>query len=253
MSQSQHTIAFIAKFGILFQMEIISSQSTETNIPSYEDMVKSGMHFGRKKSVFNPKMKPFVYISRDNIYIIDLIKTREGLSIAMEFLKKSLDDDKLVLFVGLSAQSADLVKDLAEDLNMPYVVNRWLGGTLTNFKTIISRVHYLESLEKEMALGEFEKYTKKERIMKEKEITKLKVRFDGLRKLTRFPDVIFVASARDSDMILKEARKAKIKTVGLVNTESDPTGLNFSIPANDNARRSIELIINAVKNYLKKE
>jgi hypothetical protein len=154
-------------------METLSNQSMEPNIPSYEDMVKAGMHFGRKKSVFNPKMKPYVYVSRDNIYIIDLIKTREGLSVAMEFLKKSLTDGKLILFIGLSAQSADLVKDLAEGLNMPYVINRWLGGTLTNFKTIISRVHYLESLEKEMALGGFEKYTKKERIMKEKEIAKL--------------------------------------------------------------------------------
>ncbi|MDP3730938.1 MAG: 30S ribosomal protein S2 [bacterium] len=232
-------------------METIPNQSVEPNIPPYEDMVKAGMHFGRKKSVFNPKMKPFVYVARDNIYIIDLIKTRQGLSEAMEFLKKSMGDGKLVLFVGLSAQSADLVKDLAEGLNMPYVINRWLGGTLTNFKTIISRVNYLESLEKEMALGGFEKYTKKERIMKEKEMAKLRVRFDGLRKLTRLPDTIFVASVRESDMVLKEAKKSKIKTVGLVNTESDPTHLDYPIPANDNARRSIELIINAIKNYLK--
>jgi len=223
----------------------------EPNIPAYEDMVKAGMHFGRKKSVFNPKMKPFVYVVRDNIYIIDLIKTRQGLSEAMEFLKKSMGDGKLVLFVGLSAQSADLVKDLAESLSMPYVINRWLGGTLTNFKTIISRVNYLESLEKEMALGGFEKYTKKERIMKEKEMAKLRVRFDGLRKLTRLPDTIFVASTRESNLVLKEAKKSKIKTVGLVNTESDPTVLDYPIPANDNARRSIELIINAVKSYLK--
>ena len=234
-------------------METTQNQSINPNIPSYEDMVKSGMHFGRKKSVFNPKMKPFVYVARDNIYIIDLVKTREGLSTAMEFLKKSLEEGKLVLFVGLSAQSADLVKDLAENLNMPYVVNRWLGGTLTNFKTIISRVNYLESMEKEMALGGFEKYTKKERLMKEKEMVKLRERFDGLRKLTRVPDVLFVASSRESDLVLKEAKNTKVKTVGMVNTESDPTVLNYPIPANDNARRSIELIITTLKSYLKKE
>lgn len=236
-------------------MDINASQNqvTSPNLPSYEDMVKSGVHFGRKKSVFNPKMKPFVYVARDNIYLIDLTKTREGLSSSMEFLKKSLDEGKLILFVGLSAQSVDLVKDLAESLSMPYVINRWLGGTLTNFKTIISRVNHLESMEKEMALGEFEKYTKKERIMKEKEMAKLRERFDGLRKLTRVPDVIFVASVRDSDLVLKEAQKSKVKTVGIVNTESDPTVLNYAIPANDNARRSIELIICALRNYLKKE
>lgn len=232
-------------------MEVTPNQSIESQVPSYEDMVKSGMHFGRKKSVFNPKMKSFVYTARDNIYLIDLIKTRESLGLAMEFLKKSLDEGKLILFVGLSAQSADLVKDLAESLNMPYVVNRWLGGTLTNFKTIISRVNHLESLEKEMALGGFEKYTKKERLMKEKEMAKLREKFDGLRKLPRVPDVLFVASVRDSDLVLKEAKNTKVKTVGLINTESDPTVLNYPIPANDNARRSIELIINSLKSYLK--
>lgn len=232
-------------------MEVTPNQSIESQVPSYEDMVKSGMHFGRKKSVFNPKMKSFVYTARDNIYLIDLIKTRESLGLAMEFLKKSLDEGKLILFVGLSAQSADLVKDLAESLNMPYVVNRWLGGTLTNFKTIISRVNHLESLEKEMALGGFEKYTKKERLMKEKEMAKLREKFDGLRKLPRVPDVLFVASVRDSDLVLKEAKNTKVKTVGLINTESDPTILNYPIPANDNARRSIELIINSLKSYLK--
>lgn len=226
---------------------------TEADIPSYEDMVKSGMHFGRKKSVFNPKMKPFVYTARDNIYLIDLVKTRESLGSAMEFLKKSLDEGKLILFVGLSAQSADLVKDLAESLNMPYVISRWLGGTLTNFKTIISRVNHLESMEKEMSLGGFEKYTKKERLMKEKEMAKLRKKFDGLRKLTRVPDVLFVASSRESDLVLKEAKNTKVKTVGMVNTESDPTVLNYPIPANDNARRSIELIITTLKSYLKKE
>ena len=226
---------------------------TEADIPSYEDMVKSGMHFGRKKSVFNPKMKPFVYTARDNIYLIDLVKTRESLGSAMEFLKKSLDEGKLILFVGLSAQSADLVKDLAESLNMPYVISRWLGGTLTNFKTIISRVNHLESMEKEMSLGGFEKYTKKERLMKEKEMAKLRKKFDGLRKLTRVPDVLFVASSRESDLVLKEAKNTKVKTVGMLNTESDPMVLNYPIPANDNARRSIELIITTLKSYLKKE
>src|SRR3989344_2434704 len=236
-------------------MEIIpvKNQMTEADIPSYEDMVKSGMHFGRKKSVFNPKMKPFVYTARDNIYLIDLVKTRESLGSAMEFLKKSLDEGKLILFVGLSAQSADLVKDLAESLNMPYVISRWLGGTLTNFKTIISRVNHLESMEKEMSLGGFEKYTKKERLMKEKEMAKLRKKFDGLRKLTRVPDVLFVASSRESDLVLKEAKNTKVKTVGMVNTESDTTVLNYPIPANDNARRSIELIITTLKSYLKKE
>lgn len=223
----------------------------ETKPPSYEEMVKAGMHFGRKKSIFNPRMKPYVYLIRDNIYIIDLIKTAQGLTAAVEFLKKAVSEKKLVLFVGLSQQSADLVKDLADSLEMPFAVNRWIGGTLTNFKTVIGRVNHLESLEKELAAGEFAKYTKKERLLKEKELAKLRRKFDGLRRLTRVPDVLFVSSVKESGLAIREAKAAKLKIVGLINTESDPTTVDFPIPANDNARRSLELIINTIKNYLK--
>lgn len=224
----------------------------ELSLPSYEEMVKAGMHFGRKKSIFNPKMKPFVYLLRDNIYIIDLIKTRQGMISAVDFLKKNIEENKLILFVGISKQSADLIKDLAESLAMPFATNRWLGGTLTNFKTINSRVHYLESLEKEFTTGGFDKYTKKERLAKEKELNKLKEKFGGLVRLTRLPDVIFVSSVKDSLLAVREARIAKIKVVGIVNTESDPDTVDFPIAANDNARRSIELIIKSLKESLKK-
>lgn len=208
------------------------------------------MHLGRKKSIFNPKMKPYVYLMRDRIYVIDLIKTKQGLTAAVEFLRNAISENKLILFVGLSKQSADLIKDLADSLNMPFVVNRWLGGTFTNFKTIISRVNYLESLEKEFASGAFEKYTKKERLMKEKEMNKLREKFDGLRRLTRLPDVLFVASVKESEMVIREAKAMKIKVVGVVNTESDPNKVDFPVPANDNARRSQELIIQTIKKSL---
>lgn len=226
-------------------------QKTETNLPSYEEMIKAGMHFGRKKSIFNPRMKPYVYLMRDNIYIIDLIKTTQGIVAAVDFLKKAIAENKLVLFVGLSGQSADLIQDLAEGLKMPYVTNRWIGGTFTNFKTVIGRVNYLETLEKELAAGEMAKYTKKERLLKEKELAKLRQKFNGLRRLTRVPDVLFVSSVKDSELAIREAKAAKIKVVGLVNTESDPTLADYPIPANDNARRSLELIINTIKNHLK--
>ena len=229
---------------------IFPMSNNQLQMPSYEEMVKAGMHFGRKKSIFNPKMKPFVYLMRDRIYIIDLIKTKQNLIEAVEFLRKALEEKKLILFIGISAQSADLVKDLADSISMPYVTNRWLGGTLTNFKTIISRLRYLESLEAEFASGAFEKYTKKERLMKEKEIKKLKEKFDGLRKLSRLPDVVFVSSVKESDLPIREAKASKIKIVGLINTESDPTQIDFPIPANDNARKSLELIIKAIKQSL---
>lgn len=196
-------------------------------------------------------MRSFVYLMRDHICIIDLIKTRQSLIAAVEFLKNALKENKLVLFVGISKQSSDLIKDLAESLDMPYVVNRWLGGTLSNFKTIISRLHHLESLEKEFASGAFEKYTKKERLAKEKEVEKLKEKFGGLRKLNRLPDIIFVSSVKESRLPVREARAAKIKIAGLINTESDPASIDFPIPANDNARKSLELIIQTIKDSLK--
>lgn len=223
---------------------------SELSLPSYEEMVKAGMHFGRKKSIFNPKMMPFVYLLRDNIYIIDLVKTRQGIIAAVDFLKKAVEENKLVLFVGISKQSADLVKDLAESLKMPFVINRWLGGTLTNFKTISSRVRYLENLEREFATGGFDKYTKKERLMKDKELSKLKEKFGGLVKLTRLPDIVFVSSVKESLLAIREARAMKIKMAGVVNTESDPNLVEFPIPANDNARRSLELVIKSLKGSL---
>lgn len=219
-------------------------------MPSYEDMIKSGMHFGRKKTVYHPKMKPFIYTARDNIYLLDLIKTSESLTLAVEYLKKLLGENKLILFIGITKPSIAPIQATAQVLGMPYVVERWLGGTLTNFKVIISRVKYLETLELEQTTGGFEKYTKKERLLKEREILSLRQRYDGLRKLTRLPDVIFVASLKESQLPVREAIILKIPTVGLVNTDSDPSQLTYPIPANDNARKSVELVLEAIKQEL---
>lgn len=222
-------------------------ENTSTFLPAYEDMVKAGMHFGRKKTVFHPNMKPFVYALKENIYILDLVKTSGELVKAVEFLKKSIADGKLVLFTGLTRQSAEKIKKTAEALNAPYVIERWLGGTLTNFKTIISRVKYLEELEKRQAEGDFEKYTKRERIMKEREIVALRKKFEGLRKLTRLPDVLFISSLKESQLPVREAKHTKVKVVGIVNTDSDPKQINYPIPANDNARKSVELILEMIE------
>lgn len=221
-------------------------------LPAYEDMVKAGMHFGRKKTIFHPNMKSYVYALKDNIYILDLIKTADTLKRAINFLKKSLDEGKLVLFVGLTKQSTEAVKTTAEVLGAPYVVNRWLGGTLTNFKTIISRVKYLEDLEKKRAESGFDKFTKKEKILKEREIMAMSAKFNGIRKLARVPDVIFVTSLKESQIPVHEASIMGIKVVGIVNTDSDPKQLDFPIAANDNSKRSVELILEAIKRGMAK-
>ena len=224
--------------------------ATQHSLPSYDDMIKAGMHFGRKKTIFHPNMKPFIYAAKENIYLLDLVKTSEALVAAVEFLKGSLAQGKMILFVGITKPSADPIMATAEALGMPYVVERWLGGTLTNFKVITSRVKHLEQLEKEQASGGFEKYTKKERILKEREMTILRQRYNGIRKLTRLPDVVFVSSLQESQLPIREALALKIPTVGLVNTDSNPKQLTYPIPANDNARKSVELILEAVREAL---
>lgn len=208
------------------------------------------MHFGRKKTVFNPKMKKYVFTVKEGICIIDLLKTQSEAEIASEFIKKTLDNGGLVLFVGLTKQSADGIKDLADSLNMPYVIDRWLGGTLTNFKIISGRVKTLEEMEKKMKSGELEKYTKKERLMFERELKKMEQRFGGLRKLTRIPDLVFVSSLKESELPVKEADKLDIKVVAVSNIDSDPAEADYVIPANDRSKKSLDLIITALKSYL---
>lgn len=233
-------------------MEISLPGMSELNqtqfLPAYEDMVKAGMHFGRKKTIFHPNMKPYIYTLKDNVYILDLIKTTDSLIKAVDFLRKSIADGKMILFVSLTKQSGEATKAVAEALGMPYVVNRWLGGTLTNFKTITGRVRYLEDLEKKQAEGGFDKFTKKERLMKEKEIVTMRTKFDGIRKLSRVPDVVFITSLKESQLPVREAKISNVKIVGIVNTDSDPKQIDYPITANDNSKKSVELILEAIKN-----
>ena len=225
----------------------MTETSTTSHIPSYEDMIKSGMHFGRKKTIFHPNMKPFVYTAKEHIYLLDLIRTSDSLAKAIEFMRTTLSEGKTILFVGVTKPSAESVMSAAVSLGMPYVTERWLGGTLTNFKIIIARVKYLEDLEKEKASGGFEKYTKKEALLKERDIQALRKKYDGLRKLTKLPDVVFVSSLKESQLAVREAATMKIPVVGIVNTDSNPKQIAMPIPANDNARKSVELILEAIK------
>ena len=217
---------------------------------NYEDMLKAGMHFGRKKTVFNPKMKKYVFTVKEGVCIIDLLKTQAELGIATEYLKKVLASGGLVLFVAPTKQSVDSVKDLALSLGMPYVVNRWLGGTLTNFKIISGRVKHLEEMERQKKAGELDKYTKKERLLFEREIKKMDENFGGLRKLTKMPDVVFVASLKDGDLPVHEATIMKVPVVAITNTDSDPEDVKHVIPANDRSKKSVDLIVEALKKDL---
>ncbi|HAU07525.1 MAG: 30S ribosomal protein S2 [Candidatus Yanofskybacteria bacterium GW2011_GWF1_44_227] len=227
---------------------------SENNITlSYEDMLKAGMHFGRKKTVFDPNMGRYVFTVRDGICIIDLLKTMNQLKFTTEYLKKVVKDGGMILFVAPTKQSTESVKDLAVSLGMPYVMDRWLGGTLTNFKIINSRVKRLEEMEKQVVSEMFEKLTKKERLLFNRELAKMKVKFEGLKKLTRMPDVVFVASLKESSLPIAEAKKMSVKIVGITNTDSDPDSVDYVIPANDRSKKSVDMIISAIKKELKNE
>lgn len=217
----------------------------------YDDMLKAGMHFGRKKTVYHPAMAPFVFSVRDSMCIIDLLKTQEQIKKAAEFLKQQVTEGKLILFVALTKQARDGIVSIADTLGMPYVLDRWLGGTLTNFKVINSRVKKLEDMERQKASGELEtKYTKKERLLFDRELTKMKISFDGLKKLTRIPDVVFVSSAKEGHLPIAEARAVGIKLVGIVNTDADPQSVDIAIPANERSKASVDLILETLKREL---
>jgi len=217
---------------------------------NYDDMLQAGMHFGRKKTVFNPAMEKYVFTVRDGICIIDLLKTQIQLNNSIEFIKKTISSGGLVLFVALTKQSSEKTKELADSLNMPYVVDRWLGGTLTNFKVIRGRVERLEEMEKAQKSGALDKYTKKERVVFSKEFDKMTKNFSGLKKLVRMPDAIFVSSLKESELPLREAKRTEVKIVGIANTDSNPDEVDCIIPANDRSKKSVDLIIEAIKKEL---
>jgi small subunit ribosomal protein S2 len=224
--------------------------SENNQIISYEDMLKAGMHFGRKKTVFNPNMERYVYTVRDGICIIDLLKTQNQLRFSVEFMKKTVKDGGTILFVAPTKQSVESIKELAISLGMPYVLDRWLGGTLTNFKIIASRVKKLEEMEKQVGSEMFERLTKKERLLFNRELDKMKIKFEGLKKMAKLPDIVFVTSLKEGSLPIAEAKKMKVKVVGISNTDSNPDSVDYVVPANDRSKKSIDLIVQAIKKEL---
>ncbi|MCC6404871.1 MAG: 30S ribosomal protein S2 [Candidatus Yanofskybacteria bacterium] len=216
----------------------------------YEDMLQAGMHFGRKRTVFNPKMGQYVFSVRDGICLIDLLKTQTALRAAIDALNKTLQEGGLVLFVAPTKQSQESMRALADAANMPYVMDRWLGGTLTNFKVINTRVKRLIQLEEDKAAGRWEKYTKKEQLELSRELIEMKRNFEGLKKLVRMPDLVVVASVREGALAIHEAVKMGVKVISIANTDANPAGLLQVIPANDRSKKSVDLIVGAIRDNL---
>lgn len=213
---------------------------------SLEGMLQAGVHFGHVKSRRHPRMDEYVYTTRKNISIINLQKTQELLRNAEQFLQDVVKNGKTILFVGMKKQTHSAVKSLATRLGEPYVMDRWLGGTLTNFSCIRKRVQYLEETEAKILSGEFKRYTKFEQVKKQQEVDRLEHRMGGLRKLSGLPGAIVVVDVKDADLVVHEARALAIPIVGIVDTNADPSLVDFPIPGNDDALSSLRFILGRI-------
>ena len=207
------------------------------------ELIESGVHFGHQISRWNPKMAPYIHGKRNTIHIIDIRETVRGLLRAKKFLSAVVAQGQDVLLVGTKRQARDIVEKQSKRVGMHYVNERWLGGTLTNFKTIRSRLARLESLEALETTGRINELTKKERSVVDREKRKIYRNLDGIRRMTRLPGVLIILDVRREHIAVKEAKKLNIPTVCLVDTDSDPGSADIIIPGNDDAMRAIELMV----------
>ena len=205
-------------------------------------LLEAGVHFGHHVSRWNPKMKKFIFGERSNIYIIDLEKTVDYLNQARDFVKDIASKGETVLFVGTKRQAQDLIFAEAQRSGMYYIKDRWLGGTLTNFKTIRNSIKRLEGIEAMQKDGTFEAITKKEKALLTKEMDKLKKNLQGIVSMKKMPGALFIVDAKKEDIAVKEARKLGIPIVAIIDTNADPDLIDYPIPANDDAMRSIKLL-----------
>ena len=219
-------------------------------VVSMNYLLEAGVHFGHQKRRWNPKMKEYIFESRDDIYIINLQKTVKKLEEAYDALTKIVQDGGKVIFVGTKKQASEACLECATRTNMFYVTERWLGGTLTNFKTIRSRVKRLEELEKMQSDGTFDVLPKKEVALLNKEYEKLNRYLAGIREMKELPQAMVVVDPSHEDIAIREARKLGIKTFGIVDTNCDPDSLDYPIPGNDDAVSAVKIVLNALTNAI---
>jgi small subunit ribosomal protein S2 len=218
---------------------------------SLNDLLKSGAHFGHQTSRWNPKMAPYIYTVRNDIYIMDLAKTRQMLLEAMSFAKSIAQRGGTILFVGTKRQAKDVVKQAAQAAGMPFIVTRWLGGTFTNFRTIQKTIKKMERYESDIATGAMEKnYTKKERLMVGRELIKMRSLFEGIKDMKKLPDAVVILDVKYDEIALIEAQKSNVKIIGVVDTNSSPDKIDYVIPSNDDAIKVISLIAEALSNAI---
>jgi small subunit ribosomal protein S2 len=208
----------------------------------YKDLLNAGVHFGHMKRKWNPKMAPYIFMERKGIHIIDLNRTIEGLERAARSMKQMAKSGKKIMFVATKKQARDIVKEAAESVNMPYVTSRWLGGMMTNFATIRKSVKKMQRIESMLNDKSLTGITKKERLTLSREKAKLHKVLGGIENLNRVPSAVFVVDISHEHLAVAEANKLGMKTFAMVDTNSNPNMVDFPIPANDDASKSVEII-----------
>lgn len=217
-----------------------------------QEMFDAAVHIGHRTHKWNPRMKKFIHGEMNGIHVINLEKTLEYLERALDFLGKSVSEGKVVLFVSTKPQSVNLLETTAQELHVPYVVSKWIPGLITNFSTVKLRIKYLTDLKEQEKSGEIEKYTKKEISKLKKIMEKLQVSLGGVESLKAKPDVVFVVDVVRDNIVVKEAKKLGIPVIGITDTNADPTQIDYPIPANDDALKSLTYIVGKVADIVKK-
>lgn len=228
--------------AILAEKHIAQTLSPET-----EEMAKAGLQFGHKTSKTHPKMKPYIASMRNMVHLFDMAKTQKKLQEALDALCELAVAGKKILFVGTKVQIKDLVGDVARACGFPYVSQRWIGGTLTNFATIAKRVERLHVLSRHVTSEEFTKHTKKEQLLLQRELGDLQEIYGGLDALNALPDAVFICDLDINGIAAREAKRKNIKIFALCDTDINPLGVDYVIPANDDARSSVHYILSKVR------
>ncbi|MGQ9575752.1 MAG: 30S ribosomal protein S2 [Thermoguttaceae bacterium] len=210
------------------------------------DLIEAGVHFGHRTSRWNPKMRPYIYGRRNLIHIIDVRETVRGLLRARKYLQQIAAAGSLILFVGTKRQAAETIAEQAKRCGMPYVSDRWLGGTLTNFRTIRSRLSRLEELEALRSSDELASYSKKMQSALNREFRKMFRNLNGIRTMSRLPEALIIVDPKKEKNAVREARKLGIVTIALIDTDCDPDEVDLPIPGNDDGIRSIELVVSCL-------
>jgi len=217
---------------------------------SVEEMLEAGLHFGHQTFRWNPNMKPYIFDARDGIHIIDLTQTEQRLKEALDFVAQLAKQGGNILLVGTKRQASEIIAEIARAAGLPYVANRWPGGLLTNYSTIKNRINYLKQLREKVTTQNFGDMTKKEIGLLEKELANLEDSFGGVDNLTALPNALFIVDVLREKIALKEATRLGIPVIAMVDTNANPEGIEFVIPANDDAKQGIRLITQAVVDTL---